>query len=84
MAKKRDTVTYALYEGNKKVYIGTTNDPDRRAEQHRQQHKRFTRMDITSRRMTEESAKQREAEQLEAFRRGHKRHNPRYNKDLTG
>lgn len=84
MTKKRDTVTYALYDGNKKVYIGTTNDPEERAQQHKGMGKRFTRMDITSRRMTDEGAKQKETEQLESYRRGHGGRNPRHNKDTDG
>ena len=84
MAKARDTVTYALYDGRKKVYIGTTNDPEARTEQHRKEGKNFTRVEATSRRMTENSAQKREAEQLASYRRSHRGHNPRYNKDADG
>ena len=84
MGKKRDTQTYALYDGPKKVYIGTTNDLERRAEQHRDGGKDFTRVEPTSRRMTEEGAKAKETDQLEAYREGHDGRNPRYNKDSDG
>ncbi len=84
MGKKRDTQTYALYDGPKKVYIGTTNDLERRAEQHRDSGKDFTRVEPTSRRMTEEGAKAKEADQLEVYREGHDGRNPRYNKDSDG
>ena len=84
MPKKRDTVTYSLYKGNKKVYIGTTNNPDGRAQEHKQDGKHFGRMDITSRRMTEEGAKQKESDMLESYRRSHGGRNPRYNKDNDG
>ena len=84
MAKRRDTVSYALYDGHKKVYIGTTNDPVRRAEEHAEEPKRFSRLQITSSRLTEEGAIQKEEEQLEVYRQGHGGQNPRYNKDTDG
>ena len=84
MGKKQDTQTYALYDGRKKVYIGTSDDLERRAEEHRQEGKRFTRIEPTSRRMTEEGARQKETEQLKAYREGHGARNPRHNKDSDG
>ena len=79
MAKARDTVTYSLNDGRRKVYIGTTDNPERRVSEHAAEGKRFTRMDVTSRRMTEEGAKRKEADQLAAYRRSHKGRNPQYN-----
>jgi hypothetical protein len=35
MAKKRDTVTFGLKQGRKVVHKGTTNDPARREQEHR-------------------------------------------------
>lgn len=84
MTKKRDAQTYALYQGNEKVYIGITDDLERREQQHRDGGKKFTRIEPTSRRMTPDSAQKREAEQLETYRRGHKGNNPRYNKTHDG
>ena len=34
MGKRRNSQTYALYDGRKKVYIGETNDPERRLDEH--------------------------------------------------
>lgn len=84
MGKKQDTKTYALFDRNKKVYIGTTNDMERRADQHRDNGKRFTRVKETSRRMTEQGAKEKETDQLNVYREGHGGRNPRYNKDADG
>jgi predicted GIY-YIG superfamily endonuclease len=83
MAKKprRDTVTYQLRHDRKVVYIGTTSDPDRREQDHRAEGKRFTKLVVTSRSMTEEGAKKKRVEQLEAYRRSHDGKNPKYNKD---
>ena len=40
---KRDTYKYELTRGNKVVYVGITNDPARREQEHRQD-KNFTKM----------------------------------------
>jgi predicted GIY-YIG superfamily endonuclease len=83
MAKKpkRETVTYQLRNNRKVVYIGTTTDPERREQEHRAEGKRFTKLAVTSRRMTEDGAKAKRIEQLEAYRRSHDGKNPKYNKD---
>lgn len=81
---RRDTVTYALYNGRKKVYIGSTSDPKRRVQQHLEEGKRFTRVEVTSYRMTEDSAKRREGEQLASYKRNHSGKKPRYNKTDHG
>ena len=83
MARKRDTVTYRLKKGRETVYIGSTNDPERREEEHRDEGKRFSGLQITSRRMTKEGAETKEAEQLKTFRSNHGK-NPRHNKDTDG
>ncbi len=84
MPKKRDVVTYALYEGSKKIYIGTTDKPERRLREHELEGRRFTRMEITSRRMTEDGAMKKEAEQIQNYRRAHGGKNPGYNIDRKG
>ena len=84
MAKQRDTVTYELKQGRKVVYRGTTNDLEQRFEEHKDDEKRFSRMTVTSRKMTEEGAKKKEAKSLETYRKGHGGRNPLYNKDDEG
>lgn len=84
MPKKRDTITYDLKRGRKVVYKGTTNDPEGREEQHRKEGKRFDRLVPTSRRMTPDSAKDKEEKQLQQFRRTHRGRNPLYNEDSDG
>ena len=84
MAKKRGTQTYRLNEGKKTVYIGTTNDLERREDEHMEEGKKFTKLEPTSRKMTEDGAKQKEADQLQTFRKGHQGKNTKYNKDSDG
>jgi predicted GIY-YIG superfamily endonuclease len=81
MTKSR---TYELWHKGKKVYIGESEDPAQRAEQHKQQGKRFDRLSVTSRSMKKENAQKREADRLEVYRRGHGGKNPRYNKSDDG
>ena len=84
MAKKRDTLTYDLKKGREVVYRGTTSDPDRREKEHRGDGLDFDRLVPTSRRMTPNGAKDREADNLERYRRNHGGRDPRYNKDDDG
>ena len=84
MPKKRNTLTYDLKKGRKVVYRGTTNDPGRREREHRNAGLDFDRLVPTSRRMTSQGAKDREANNLERYRRGHGGRNPRYNKETDG
>lgn len=84
MPKRRDTVTYDLKRGRRVVYRGTTEDPEQREQQHRDEGKVFDRLLVTSRRMTTEGAKRKEEEGLEQYRRSHRGQNPRYNKDSDG
>ncbi len=72
--------TYALWDKGKKVYIGVSEDPEARAKEHREEGKRFDRVEVTSRPMKTENAEKREEEQLAAYRRGHAGKNPKYNK----
>ena len=81
--KKMDTVTYELKRGNEVVYVGTTNDPERREQEHKESGKNFGHMNITSRKMTEDGAKKKEAGRLETYRQNQGK-NPQYNKDLDG
>ncbi len=84
MSKPRKTKSYALYDGRRKVYIGESNNLPRRARQHEEEGLEFTRIVATSRAMTKEGAKHKEADQLEAYRRVHRGRNPRYNEDPEG
>ena len=84
MKKPKDTVTYDLKKDRKIVYRGTTNDPATREQQHRDSGKDFDRLNVTSRRMTEEGAKKKEEESLRGYRHSHQGRNPLYNRDNDG
>jgi len=82
--KKFDTVTYDLKKGNEIVYRGTTNDTERRESEHCESGKKFDKMVITSRKMTESGAQKKESEMLKTYRNGHSGSNPKYNKSDDG
>lgn len=82
MPAEKNTVTYELRLDGEVVYIGTTNDTDRREAQHRAD-KDFDVLVPTSKRMTEKRAKEKEAKDLKAYRRDHGK-NPVYNNDDDG
>ena len=82
--KPRKTVTYDLKKGNKIVYRGTTNNPERRENEHRREGKDFDKLLVTSRRMTQDGAKKKEVDNLETYRRSHSGKNPKYNQDSDG
>lgn len=85
MAKKRDTVLYDLLGPKGQIlYIGTTNDPERREDEHRDEGLRFRTLHVRSRRMTEPGAKEKEERALDTYQGGHQGRNPRYNKDPEG
>ena len=79
MSQKRDSCTYALFQGSRKVYVGHTRNLDRSIEAHRKSGKQFSRAEKTSALITEAGARQREEQLLAAYRGGHKGKAPKYN-----
>ena len=75
---RRDTYPYVLKDGRKVVYIGITKDPERREQEHRSEGKKFSRM-ITGFPCSEETARKREEEGIERYKRSHGGKKPRHN-----
>ncbi len=80
MAKNRDTYKYKLYEGNNIVYIGITNDPKRRENEHKNAGESFTKMETFGSAVNRESAEKWEEQELANYRKSHRGKNPKYNK----
>lgn len=76
---KRDTYRYELKQGQKVLYAGITNNPDRREAEHRNEGKRFGRMDVVGPVVKRSSAEKWEEERLNSYRKNHGGRNPRYN-----
>jgi predicted GIY-YIG superfamily endonuclease len=80
---KRDTYKYELTRGNKVVYVGTTNDPERREQEHRQ-NKNFDKMRLVGNVSTQSGALQWETERIQTYMRNHNGKTPEYNKNEHG
>ena len=76
---KRDYSRYELWDGNKIVYIGITNDPDRRIGEHGAK-KKFSTMQVSGPKVSEETARIWEQDRLDTYRHNHGGENPKYNK----
>lgn len=83
MASKRDISRYVLKEGNKTVYIGITNEIQRREQEHAQE-KQFGHIKQVGPKVTLETAKKWEEATLETYRTNHSGDNPKYNKTDKG
>ncbi len=81
---KRDCYNYELKHGKKTVYKGITNYPERRLKEHVGDGKRFTLMKVSGPAVTRKTAKKREGEKLEIYRKGHNGKGPKYNKAKKG
>lgn len=77
--KKRDCYRYKLKKGRETVYIGISDDPERRKGQHKQDGKNFNKMSIEGPAVTKETAEKWEEEELKKYRKNHGGRNPRYN-----
>ena len=77
---KRNYRNYTLRDGRFVVKHGITKNPDRRLQEMETEGLRFTSMIFDRYPVTEDTARQREQDRVEAYRRGHKGKNPKYNK----
>ena len=75
---RRDTYPYVLKDKNKIVYIGITDDPKRREQEHRVERKRFTRI-VVGYPCSKETALEREQSRIRQYQGSHGGKKPRYN-----
>lgn len=84
MRRNRNVFGYKLKSRwGRTTYIGITNNPRRRAAQHRRSGKQG-RLTVSTRKMTRSQARRWEAAALSNHRRSNRGRNPRYNKTRTG
>ncbi len=79
MPKPRNYHRYELRDHGKIVYFGITDDPERREEEHKDEGKRFTTMNVVGPAVIKNSAEKWEEDRLEGYRENHGGRNPRYN-----
>jgi len=82
--KPRNTSLYELRNRGKIVYVGTSQDPARRAAEHEAAGKVFTTVNVVGRAKTPDGARAAERERLETYRRNHGGQNPKYNRNSCG
>ena len=83
MSDAKKMVTYSLFDRSKLVYVGVTPQPDMRAKVHVLQGTKFTRMEVTSRKMSRESALLRESKILADYAKTHSGRFPRDNRHVA-
>ena len=76
---KRNHHRYELRDHRKIVYIGITDDSERREREHEADGKRFSSMNEVGPAVTQASAEKWEEHRLEQYRKSHGGRNPRYN-----
>jgi len=80
----RDTARYELYQGNKLVYVGITNNLDRRTKEHEAEGMNFTRVEKVGPVVTRETANQWETDRIATYQGTHKGDLPTYNQNASG
>lgn len=80
---KRDTYKYELKDGNKVLYVGITNNPERREQEHRQ-NKEFGHMNIIGNHTNREAAENWEGNRIETYMGNHDGKTPPLNKNESG
>lgn len=77
--RNRDTFKYELKRGREVVYVGITNNPDRRLDEHSKS-KEFTHMNIVGNRTTRDGAQRWEQDRIKTYQKSHGGKGPRFNK----
>ena len=80
----RNTYKYRLKDGNRIVYIGITNDLDRREREHRNEGMTFTKMEKVGNITTEKAASAWEEEAIRRYKQQHRDDRPKYNNNDSG
>lgn len=80
----RDTNKYELMDGNKVVYVGITNDLERREAEHRSEGMQFTSITKVGNVTTRDAAEKWEEERIATYKQSHNGQRPKYNQNDSG
>lgn len=81
---ERDCNKYILKDGNRTVYIGTTDDLERREKEHRNDGMEFTSIQKVGNLTTKDAAGNWEEETINKYQKQHGGNLPKYNKNTSG
>lgn len=81
---ERDTYKYELRNGNRVVYVGITNDLDRREAEHRNEGMQFTSINKVGNITTRDAAETWEADRIATYKENHHGDRPLYNQNDSG
>ena len=81
---ERDTYKYELRNGNRVVYVGFTNDLDRREAEHRNEGMQFTSINKVGNITTRDAAEAWEADRIATYKENHHGDRPLYNQNDSG
>ena len=82
--KKRDTTKYVLKDKNEVVYVGITNDLERRTQEHKAEGMKFTSVTKVGNNTTREGASNWETDRIQTYMHNHNGETPKYNKNDNG
>lgn len=80
---ERDTIRYELRDGNEVVYVGITNNPERRAQEHKT-NKEFRKMVPIGSEVSRATAEEWETERIQTYKQNHNGNRPKYNQNDSG
>ena len=80
----RNIYKYELKKGNKLVYVGITNNPERRKNEHLLEGKDFDKMNLVGRVSTLKGAFEWDTDRIHTYMNNHNGETPKYNKNTTG
>lgn len=80
----RDTYKYLLVDGNEVVYVGITNDLERRNAEHRSEGKEFTDIVQDGEITTRDAAEKWEEKMIAMYKNDHNGKRPKYNQNDSG
>ena len=82
--EKRDTTKYVLKDKNEVVYVGITNDLERRTQEHKAEGMKFTSVTKVGNNTTREGASNWETVRIQTYMQNHNGATPKYNKNDNG
>lgn len=80
----RDTYKYELRDGNRVVYVGITNDLDRREAEHQAEGMDFTSIRKVGNITTRGAAEDWESKRIDTYKENHHGDRPKYNQNDSG